>query len=115
VARNVAQSRISARIGNSSVLMDLRSFAPANQGCLFELGQLLDIVALARLLLLVDTSTDRPFLEATLQQLWSRLSAGSPNRGLAAPRLRLFRIGAQSEPVLRALLAHLLARPGEVA
>ena len=97
------------------VLMDLRSFAPANQGCLFELGQLLDIVALARLLLLVDTSTDRLFLEATLQQLWSRLSAGSPNRGLAAPRLRLFRIGAQSEPVLRALLAHLLARPGEVA
>ena len=29
--------------GSDAILMDLRSFAPANQGCLYELEQLLDL------------------------------------------------------------------------
>lgn len=93
---------------SDAVLMDLRSFSPSNQGCMFELGQLLDGVDLARVVFLVDETTDRRFLEATLQRLWSELSVDSPNRHLAAAA-RLFEIGRQSERALIGLLAHLLA------
>lgn len=94
---------------SDAVLMDLRSFSPSNQGCLFELGRLLDGVDLARVVFLVDETTDRAFLEATLQRLWSELSADSPNRHAAAPAARLFGIRRQSERALIGLLAHLLA------
>jgi hypothetical protein len=93
---------------SDAVLMDLRSFSPNNQGCLFELGRLLDGVDLARVVLLVDETTDRAFLDSTLQRLWSELSTDSPNRGAPAPAARMFSIKEQSESTLTALLAHLL-------
>lgn len=93
---------------SDAVLMDLRSFAPANQGCLFELGRLLDGVDLERVVFLIDETTDRPFLDTTLQRLWTGLSAGSPNRKAEAPAARMFPIGRQSEGALGALLRHLL-------
>jgi hypothetical protein len=94
---------------SDAVLMDLRSFSPSNQGCVFELGRLLDGVDLARVVFLVDNTTDRTFLEATLERLWSELGVDSPNRHPAAPAARLFGIGRQSEHALIGLLAHLLA------
>jgi hypothetical protein len=94
--------------GSDAVLMDLRSFSPSNQGCLFELGRLLDGVDLARVVLLVDDTTDRAFLDSTLQRLWSELSIDSPNRRATAPAARLFSSKEQSEKALTALLAHLL-------
>ncbi len=103
--------------GSDAVLMDLRSFSPSNQGCVFELGRLLDGVDLARVVFLVDETTDRAFLEATLQRLWNELSEDSPNQRAAAPAARMFSIGRQSEQALIGLLAHLLApahRPASV-
>ena len=35
---------------SDAVLMDLRCFSPSNQGCLYELGQLVNIVPLSRVL-----------------------------------------------------------------
>lgn len=98
------------RLATSSdaVLMDLRSFSPANQGCRFELGQLLDTVALPRLVLLVDDTTDRRFLEAALQDLWSRLAATSPNRAADTPVVRVFHLRDQGEATLLGLIGHLL-------
>src|SRR5262249_12244201 len=74
------------------VLMDLRGFTSANQGCIFELNELLDAVRLRHLLLLVDDTTDEAFLTEVLQQGWRRISAGSPNRADAAPQVRLYRL-----------------------
>jgi len=98
------------RLASSSdaVLMDLRSFAPANQGCLYELGRLLDSVDLEGVVFLVDGTTDSAFLEATFQRLWGELSESSPNRHAASPRVRVFRIQNQSEGTIVALLSHLL-------
>lgn len=48
------------------VAMDLRDFRPDNDGCIFELNALVDLVPASRIALLVDGSTDRPFLEATI-------------------------------------------------
>jgi hypothetical protein len=72
---------------SDAVLMDLRGFTQANQGCVYELGELLNLVDLERLVLLVDATTDRAFLSHALRDRWSRLSAESINRKYAAPQL----------------------------
>lgn len=92
---------------SDAVLMDLRSFSPTNQGCVFELGRLVDSVDLTRIVFLVDDTTDRVFLKSTLERLWQGMSADSPNQTAVSPTVRLFRIKRQSEAETRALL-HLL-------
>lgn len=94
---------------SDAVLMDLRSFAPTNQGCRYEIGRLLDSVDLRRVVLLVDKTTDESHLLSTLQALWQQLAAASPNRrpGVA---LRLMRIDEPSPAALAVLLAQLLQR-----
>lgn len=96
------------------VLMDLRSFSSGNQGCQYELQQLIDIVPLERILLLIDGSTDRDFLLQTLQTLWSRAAPDSPNRSRSDPRLRIVDIGRHVEHVMPSLL-HRLSAPLEAA
>lgn len=93
---------------SDAVLMDLRSFSYTNQGCLYELEQLLDIVDLERVAFLVDETTDRPFLEGTLQRLWQRVDRESPNRRAESPTARLFHARDQSRRSIRALLLMLL-------
>jgi hypothetical protein len=89
---------------SDAVLMDLRSFSPSNQGCIFELGRLVDSVDLARVVFLVDDTTDRAFLDGTLQRLWQSMATESPNQAARSPVARVFRVSRQSEPELRALL-----------
>jgi len=72
-----------------AVLMDLRGFSPQNEGCRYELQQLLDHVALERVVVLVGRDTERVFLERTLAGLWQASRADSPNRGKPQPRLRM--------------------------
>ena len=86
------------------VLMDLRSFSPTNQGCLYEVGTLLETLALDRVVFVVDPTTDRPFLEANLMALWKARGALSPSRALEAPTARLFATGAHPERDIDALL-----------
>ena len=51
-----------------AVLMDLRGFGPDNAGCIYEIGQLLDLVPTGCTVLIVDDSTDQAFLEVTLRE-----------------------------------------------
>ncbi|HSB80346.1 MAG TPA: hypothetical protein VLM91_16315 [Candidatus Methylomirabilis sp.] len=87
-----------------AVLMDLRSFSPANQGCRYELEQLLAHVPLDRVVLVVDGSTDRAFLERALRDLWQLVPADSPNRDLGQPEARLFEARGESPAEIRTLL-----------
>jgi hypothetical protein len=66
-------------VDSELVVMDLRGFSPRNQGCLFELQSLLDIVPVTGIVLLVDVTTDVPFLHQTLSADWERLDPSSPN------------------------------------
>jgi hypothetical protein len=101
---------------SSAVLMDLRSFSPENQGCIFELGRLVDSVDLRRVVYVVDKTTDYYFLESTLQRLSQSMSPDSPNQSVGSPTVRLFRIERQSERELKALLHHLVGpTPSAVA
>ncbi len=61
------------------VVMDLRSFGPANQGCVFELQSLVDLVPADRIAVLVDSTTDREFLQSTLDACIAKADASSPN------------------------------------
>ncbi|MGZ8264040.1 MAG: hypothetical protein ACXW2I_07515 [Burkholderiales bacterium] len=74
--------------GADAVLMDLRGFSRSNQGCLFELQQLVDSVDLQRVTFLLDEKTDRDFLEQTLRESWLRTTARS-GRPTRAPDARL--------------------------
>ena len=97
-----------ATMSDDPVLMDLRSFSAENQGCIFELGRLVDSVDFNRVVFLLDETTDRDFLESSLQGLWGAMSVESPNRSAVSPGIRLFRITRQTEHEIRVLLRLLL-------
>jgi hypothetical protein len=95
------------------VLMDLRGFTPANEGCVYELNELLNVVRLEQCLLVVDDTTDQGFLSSALQQGWASVSADSPNRSDATPRVRLYPLdgaGARGIDKLVTTLASVHAR-----
>jgi len=94
---------------SDAVLMDLRSFGPSNQGCLFELGRLLDAIDLRRVVFVIDRSTDAAFLRQALSRLWSNLAADSPNRTAPEPAARLLEISGPTAAESRALVGHLAA------
>jgi hypothetical protein len=95
-------------VHSTAVLMDLRSFSPANQGCLYELQELLGNVSLARVLFIIDDTTDRNFLEQTLHRLWAGVDDNSPNLRLPSPEVRLFRVSFQAEADVKTLLKLLI-------
>lgn len=91
-----------------AVLMDLRSFSPKNQGCIFELGRLLDGVDLTGVIFLIDKTTDVRFLENTLYKLWQSLSTESPNQTIDPPIVQLFPLVKYSKKQLSDLVRLLL-------
>lgn len=76
---------------SDTVLMDLRSFSAANRGCEFELGLLLEHVALEKITFLLDRTTDVVHLEKVLTRLWQQHGARGVNATVAQPVLHLFR------------------------
>jgi len=75
---------------STAILMDLRGFSPTNQGCLYEIGQLLAETPLERVLFMVDETTDHVFLNHAFQTLWAHIPEESPNHGHMAPIAQLF-------------------------
>jgi hypothetical protein len=57
------------------VLIDLRGFAAANRGCIYELNLLVEHFPLDRAVLVIDASTDRQALEETLADAEAAASA----------------------------------------
>jgi hypothetical protein len=93
-----------------AVLMDLRTFSQANQGCLFELQQVLASVPLDRVVFLIDDASDRALLESVLQASWRDLDADSPNRRLATPRARLVHVSEEAVEDAAGIVKLLMAR-----
>ena len=108
----MAMHELAAR--SDVVLMDLRSFSPAHRGCLFELGELLKAVDLERVVFVIDASTDRNFLEASLAELWTAVPAQSPNRLRGEAAARVFDLTSRPKAsTWHALLAALAGRGGQ--
>ena len=75
---------------SDAVLMDLRGFKPENQGCVFEINELLNVGA-AR----VGATTDLAFLRETFATGWATLAANWPNRASTEPRVFLFEFASE--------------------
>ena len=78
---------------SDAVVMDLTSLSPANAGCAWELGQLLDRVPLSRVTLLVNDDTDLDCLHGILADCAASIAASSPNLADPSARWRVLRIG----------------------
>jgi hypothetical protein len=81
---------------SDAVLMDLRNFSSSNQGCIFEINELFNVVPLDHVVFVIDETTDLAFLREFLTQCWAALRADSPNRKLVDPRILLFRFAGNS-------------------
>ena len=86
-------------------LMDLRGFSEGNSGCVIELQALLELVPANAIVLLVDRSTDQPFLESTLRKCHASLLPGSVNANAATQLATLNASGSELHAVRRLLLA----------
>jgi hypothetical protein len=93
---------------SDAVLMDLRGFTQENQGCAFELAFLVQRVALPRIVLLTDHTTDVQVLEDVVHAAWVNLPADSPNVHDPQPALIVLSFGSRSESAARALFLLLL-------
>jgi len=69
-------------------------------------------VSLARVLFVIDDTTDRIFLEQTLHRLWASVDDNSPNLRLSSPEVRLFRVSFQAAEDVTVLLKLLIGRGG---
>jgi hypothetical protein len=78
------------------VVMDLSSLSQKNRGCAHEIGKLVDLLELQRIVFLIDTTTDMEVLDDILALSWENMAAASPNRHAASPRLRLYQTGGAS-------------------
>ena len=86
------------------VLMDVRGFSSRNSGCIFEIGELIDVMPLGQILFIIDGTTDETFLRQTIEQAWAHMKSTSPNRGAASGRLRMFRLGGLHDRELQQIL-----------
>jgi hypothetical protein len=98
-----------------AVLMDLRGFTPTNRGYIFEITQLIASVSLHRIMLLVDGSTDMPFLEQTLQGAWRVMPGNSPNAVAGKHRPHVLQAWVNHGRTLDSLLGLLCESFGEHA
>jgi hypothetical protein len=94
-----------------AVLMDLRSFSEKNHGCIFEIRQLIEHVPFENLVLTIDDSTNRAFLEQTVKTLYQQVGTTSPNFGRENASLSLFRVKAKGYRPVEDLLRLLFRAP----
>jgi hypothetical protein len=96
---------LSRLVGESDVaLMDLRGFTPRNSGCIFEIGELINVMPLGRVVLIIDDTTDELFLREAIQEAWKQMRPTSPNSLLTPGLLSLFRLTGLRDHELRKLL-----------
>jgi hypothetical protein len=100
---------------NDAVLMDLRGFSPANQGCTFELQQLVNLVPLNKVVLVVDRTTDVQFLQAVLDGAWATMPPASPNRHLRPARVTAVHLSGSNRVGASVVLAGLVQAIAEDA
>jgi hypothetical protein len=98
------------------VLMDLRGFSQENQGVVYEINELINVMSLGRVVLVIDETTDEQFLHQTIQECWDHMKPTSPNRSSTPEQLHLFRFMGSRRGAFRHLLAVLshAAKPGTV-
>jgi hypothetical protein len=88
------------------VLMDLRSFAAGNAGCIFELEQLVRRLASHDIMFVCDKTTDMALLRQILHHAWATAGEGRGDR--VANGISVTRVERNSEAELGVLMRRLL-------
>jgi len=92
---------------SDAVVMDLRGFTSQNKGCVFEVGELINVEPLEKVIFIVDDTTDERLLLENMRQSWAQMKPTSPNRLSQSGQLQLFRFtgsrGGELRQLLRAL------------
>ncbi|MET0457659.1 MAG: hypothetical protein ABW195_00300 [Ilumatobacteraceae bacterium] len=73
------------------VALDLSGLRERNEATRYELQRVIDRFPVERLVLLVDEQSNRKWLEVQIRDVWSRMTAGSPN-AVGGPRRVLLAI-----------------------
>ncbi len=94
---------------SDAVLMDLRGFTRQNEGCVYELRQLVSLRPARSLVFAVDDDTDMDFLRQTLEHAWHTMDPRSANALPPEPALRLLHVKRQDAREVQQLLALLCA------
>jgi hypothetical protein len=95
---------------SDAVVMDLRGFTSQNKGCVFEVGELINVEPLEKVIFIVDDTTDERLLMENMRQSWDLMKPTSPNRRSQSGQLQLFRFtGSRSGELRQLLLALCLA------
>jgi hypothetical protein len=106
---------LSRLVGETDVVvMDLRGFSSQNTGVIFEINELVNMIPLARVLFIIDETTDEAFLRQALQQSWEQMKPTSPNRQWTSGLLHLFRWKGLRDLELQGLL-HALSMTANAA
>jgi Carboxypeptidase regulatory-like domain len=90
------------------VLMDLRGFSAARQGCAYEVGELIDLYPVDRLLFLIDAKTPKELLYTLIRERWSKMKPESPNRARTKATVNIYETGNRDKrdlPRIKALLS----------
>ncbi|HSB00493.1 MAG TPA: hypothetical protein VLE49_07575 [Anaerolineales bacterium] len=96
---------LSRLVGKSDVvLMDLRGFSAQNAGCIFEIGELINLMPLEQVLFIIDKTTDESFLRQVMQRSWEHRKATSPNHLSKSGLLHLFRLDGLRDREIQQLL-----------
>lgn len=90
-----------------SVFMDLRGFNSSNEGCVFEIEQLLAIVPAQRITLLIDKTSDQAFLEQTLRGAIRKIPQDSPNAVSDSNSIKVLRSSNRYSDTLNSLMGSL--------
>jgi hypothetical protein len=88
---------------------------PKRKVASFELGTLIDEVPLHRVVLLIDHTTDEPFLRRTLADLWRKISVQSPNASGGIARVSIVNLARCRHVAVRHLMRlgdEIIARSG---
>ena len=89
---------------SDAVLMDLRRFSPQNAGCKFEIQELVNLIPLTRVVFVVDSTTDRSYLDQVLHEGAARMGPESPNRGGRGGKIRFIEIKRIETVTVRRIL-----------
>lgn len=90
-----------------SVFMDLRGFNSTNEGCVFEIEQLMAIVPVQRITLLIDKTSDQTFLEQTLKRAIRKIPQDSPNAASDTNSIKVLRSSNKYSDTLNTLMGSL--------
>jgi len=96
------------------VLMDLRGFTSARQGCEYELAYLMDHCSLAKTLFLVDATTDTDLFRTTLRRQFGSVNPASPNAGQSEVKVHSYSASGSGRE-LRREIRPILAVLGDLA